>query len=66
MKTWILEPFAWEDSAGGLHLDVPEILRYLEIEDTPVNRTRCTMMIVDLVRDKLPESQIRVRDFEPN
>lgn len=66
MKTWILEPFAWEDDKGNLHLDVPEILRYLDIPNTPENRTRATMMIVDMVREQSPASEIRVCDLEPN
>lgn len=35
---WIDEPRVWEDTAGNAHFNVPELLRMVDMPDTPENR----------------------------
>jgi hypothetical protein len=41
MRLW-LTSFAYTDEDEVLHIDIPQMLKALGVEDTPENRDRCT------------------------
>jgi hypothetical protein len=55
-------PGIWEDRAGAMHFDVPELLRVFDIEDTPAERERVTAMLREMLADQLPQAEVIVRE----
>jgi len=56
-------PGVWIDKAGDPHINVPELLEFFEIEDTPENRKRATDAIVASM-DTMPETRVFVQHAE--
>lgn len=48
----------WRDQDGNLHFSVPEILRIMNIEDTPENRDVCRSMLDKMVQSIDPGADI--------
>jgi len=47
MKAEWLNDFSWTDAEGGLHFDIPVMLRRLGVADTPENRDRLAAMVAE-------------------
>lgn len=54
-------PGVWEDIDGGLHFDIPAILKHLNTEDTPANREAATKLFLELLREQCPDTKIILR-----
>ena len=47
---WLTE-FAWADGEGGLHFEIPLMLRRLGQADTPENREALTQMLQEMLKN---------------
>jgi len=57
-----LGPGVYEDGAGGLHLDVAELLLANGYPDTPANRAMITEAAYEQLRTRYPTVAIDVTD----
>ncbi|MGA3170332.1 MAG: hypothetical protein ABSE62_04905 [Chthoniobacteraceae bacterium] len=56
---WVI-PGVWEDTKGAHHVDVPEMLRLFQVEDTPANREMCTRDMERILK-RNPKARVKVR-----
>ena len=54
----ILGPGAWKDKDGSIHFSVPDILAYVQLPDTPENRTTLEGVIRDFIAAAHPGAQV--------
>lgn len=47
-----IAPGLYDDGAGGMHIDVPELLRASGFADTPYNRELLTRVAADMARER--------------
>jgi hypothetical protein len=57
-----LAPGFYVDDAGELHVDVPEVLRSQGIPVTAENIDQATELLAGLMRDQLPEAEVKVEE----
>ncbi len=57
-----LAPGIWEDMEGNVHWSVTELLEFIEMEDTPANRTAVTEILNKIVRENVPKATIINRE----
>lgn len=58
-------PGVWEDDDGGLHFDIPTIMKRLNVLDTPENRAGMTILFERLIKEQLPQAEVTVDDNCP-
>jgi hypothetical protein len=58
LKLRRLAPGAYDDQYGNLHISIPEILKELNLEDTPHNREAATQFINDFIARTLPKAKV--------
>ncbi len=57
-----LRPGFYTDDQGDLHLDIPEILNALGVEDTPENRQEAAKMFAEELHRQLPHAEVHEVD----
>jgi hypothetical protein len=57
---WLI-PGVWEDTEGGMHLDVPQILSHLGIPDTEENRRLAMHLFATELPKTLPKAILEIR-----
>ena len=57
----ILGPGLWVDMNDSLHVNIPDLLKLFDLEDTSENRRIAIENIQKMVRDNSPEAVINVR-----
>jgi len=53
-----IAPGIWEDTAGGIHYNVPELLALFDLPDTPEDRARAMASIKDTLSKQVPWTKI--------
>lgn len=56
-----LAPGLWVDANGQLHVSVPDLLKALELEDTPDNREMAQQTLIEAVKLHVPDAQFIYR-----
>jgi hypothetical protein len=59
-----LNEFAWIDDGGALHLNIPEMLKKMNVADTDANREEATRTAMLYLQRELPQSLVIVTDSE--
>jgi hypothetical protein len=54
MREWLTN-CAWQDADGALHIDVPRMLKELDVPDTPETREAMTEMAAKILTDMLKD-----------
>lgn len=54
----MLTDFAWIDEAETLHIDIPRLLRQMNVPDTAENRQRALEIATEYLRTQLPKSTV--------
>jgi hypothetical protein len=62
MKTQWLNDFSWADGEGGLHFDIPLMLRRLGHPDTPENRDRLTKLMEQILTEMKVTAVIKITE----
>jgi hypothetical protein len=57
---WLI-PGCWEDTAGGMHLDIPRILAHLGIPETAENNRLAVHLFETELPKTLPKATLEVR-----
>lgn len=57
-------PGIWLDANGDVHFSVPELLAFVDLEDTPENREAVVEMAIETFRAQNPTASIIRQDPE--
>lgn len=55
-----LNDFSWVDGDGSLHLDIPAMLRKMNVDDTEANRAEATQAALEYFNRMLPKTSLVV------
>jgi hypothetical protein len=53
-----IAPGIWVDRKGHVHVSVPELLEFFDIEDTPENRAEVTVIVEESLAAAAPDATI--------
>lgn len=57
-----LAPGVWVDKEGGLHFSLPDILKDMNLPDTPENRAYVTTTLKEMLHKQTPRATIIERE----
>ncbi len=56
-----LGPGLWVDQNNHGHIDIPELLQFFEMPDTPENHEFVKQMLKEILERELPGAQVKFR-----
>lgn len=58
----IIDTGIWVDADDNMHFHIPDLLKLVDLEDTPENREQVTTMIREVIAEHAPAAEIIDRD----